>query len=667
MADDWYVFRVPGLVSLVGSAVRTVWKTDGPHSGPYERRLGTRETRTMAATKTSSGLTMRRLLAPGLDLACVLSLVLVCFGAVLFHDRQFSFRDVAHFYYPLYQRVQQEWEAGRLPLWEPEENAGMPLLGNPTAAVLYPGKLVYAILPYPLAAKLYIVLHVVLAAGAMFALARHWEVSRTGATLAALSYAFGVPVLFQYCNVVFLVGAAWLPLGLRACDRWLRLGRRWGLIELALVLALQTLGGDPETAYLLGVCAGGYALMVRVRRDPSARWPVWPWIVVGLVWIVGTCLLAAVLVPGPKPLHGLSSANKTAPWLVLSRYLRWPVLAGWGCVALGLGLRWKKDRGASLVPGLVGLGGAAVLAGTLIGVQLLPTLEFTSRTIRAAADGGHEVFAFGLEPQRLPELLWPGIYGAVRSQNGLWLKRVLPDGTYKMWVPSLYVGALTVVLAAGAWGLRHGRPGRDWLAAIALVSLLGACGPFASPIWVARSLPAGAAVLGPHDPILEGEARRDQFVPDGFGSPYWLMVELLPGFGSFRYPAKLFTFTSLALSGLAGMGWDRVAAGQRRRVVVLAVGGALLGVGLLLGTIVFRDALLAFWQADPNQSHNSSFGPFLPLMALAETRWALVQGSLVLLLGALLGLFAGPAGRDGRAGGRADDGRSRCGQCRIHF
>ena len=42
--------------------------------------------------------------------------------------------------------------AGRWPLWEPEENAGMPLLGNPTAAVLYPGKLIYAVLPYPWAA-----------------------------------------------------------------------------------------------------------------------------------------------------------------------------------------------------------------------------------------------------------------------------------------------------------------------------------------------------------------------------------------------------------------------------------------------------------------------------------------------------------------------------------
>ena len=85
--------------------------------------------------------------------------VLALLRTALFQDRQFGFRDAGHYYYPLHQRVQKEWNAGRWPLWEPEENAGMPLLGNPTAAVLYPGKLVFAVLPYAWAARIYIVMH----------------------------------------------------------------------------------------------------------------------------------------------------------------------------------------------------------------------------------------------------------------------------------------------------------------------------------------------------------------------------------------------------------------------------------------------------------------------------------------------------------------------------
>src|SRR4051794_41874744 len=106
---------------------------------------------------------MRRASHTAIVLGCLVALGLAFFGRVLLDGHQFAYRDAAHFYYPLYQRVQQEWREGRIPLWEMEENAGMPLLGNPSAAVLYPGKLVYAVLPYPWAARMYIVLHVLLA------------------------------------------------------------------------------------------------------------------------------------------------------------------------------------------------------------------------------------------------------------------------------------------------------------------------------------------------------------------------------------------------------------------------------------------------------------------------------------------------------------------------
>src|SRR5262249_8476676 len=96
---------------------------------------------------------MRRLVVL-LGPLCALILLLVCFHAVLFGGEQFAYRDASHFYSPLYLRVQQEWKAGRWPLWDPAQNAGMPLLGMPMAAVLYPGKLLYALLDYPWATRL---------------------------------------------------------------------------------------------------------------------------------------------------------------------------------------------------------------------------------------------------------------------------------------------------------------------------------------------------------------------------------------------------------------------------------------------------------------------------------------------------------------------------------
>ena len=65
------------------------------------------------------------------------------FADAIFADRMFAFRDSAHFYYPLFQFVQDQWNAGRLPLENPYENLGMPLAADAAASVFYPGKLLF--------------------------------------------------------------------------------------------------------------------------------------------------------------------------------------------------------------------------------------------------------------------------------------------------------------------------------------------------------------------------------------------------------------------------------------------------------------------------------------------------------------------------------------------
>src|SRR5262245_13854661 len=101
--------------------------------------------------------------------ACLGALVLASFGRALLLDELFVYGDAGHCYYPLYQRGQQEWEAGRWPLWEPEENGGMPLLGNPTSAVFYPLKVLYwrGLWSYAWGSRIYTVAHALLAVAAM--------------------------------------------------------------------------------------------------------------------------------------------------------------------------------------------------------------------------------------------------------------------------------------------------------------------------------------------------------------------------------------------------------------------------------------------------------------------------------------------------------------------
>jgi hypothetical protein len=460
-----------------------------------------------------------------LGISCVAALVVACFGSILFRDEQFAFRDSAHYYYPLQDRVQQAWRAGHLPLWEPGENGGEPLLGSPTAAVLYPGKLIFAVVPFAWGVRLYTIAHVLMAFGSMVALMRSWNLSPTGSTIAGLAYAFGGPVLCDYFNIIYLVGAAWMPLAFRAADQWLRLGRRVAIVQLALILAMQVLGGDPEAAYLSMLCALGYAigLFKPVRR----------------VWIgsVTFGLIAlAWLVAGPTLTSWIHDSTGMRGQLVL--------LALWTIAILGLLVKRSQTPRARLARMLAGLTGAGLFAAGLAAVQLFPTIENIASSMRLGGEGAIYRYDFSLFPCRLAEWIWPNLFGTVDAGNRFWMARIAPEDALRPWPMSLYMGALPLVLGLGAAGFKGGPPWRSWLTVVAIVSLWASLGDFA----------------GARRWIGEGQS-----VVSGDDSLYGLLVATLPGLRLFRFPCKLLILTSLSLSGLAGYGWDRVASGERVR------------------------------------------------------------------------------------------------------
>jgi hypothetical protein len=583
-------------------------------------------------------LSRSRVFLPLLGIVCALLLLLACFQAVLFRDEQFAYRDAATFYYPLYLHVQREWQAGRWPLWEPGMNAGMPLLGLPMAAVFYPGKLVYAAVSYPWAARLNTVGHVVIAWCGMFALCRAWRLTSVAAGLAALAYAFGAPVLFQYCNIIYLVGAAWLPWGFLALEWLLGRGQRWALLALAVVLALQVLGGDPEAAYLTVLCGGGYALVLAHRERPGAaaprRWPGWGW-AAGLAAWAALTVAAAYIVTGIVPHAWLP------PRVVVQA-------VSWGLVAVLLfGPRLKRIPLPGLGPRLVALAGSSALATALAGVQLVPAAEYARQTARTATDRPGRIYGFDLEPYRLAEAVWPDAFGRVGPDNRSWIQAIPPAGERMLWTPSLYLGGLTLALAAGGlgWGRGQGqgRKPRDdpawpaWLALVGAVALAASFGRFGGPLWLARAMPSVAGVLGPHDPPQARE-RFDGFLPDGTGSVYDLLALLLPGLSLFRYPAKLLPVVSVAVAALAGRGWDRMVQGQScapRRWCLAAVVVTLV---LLTPVLAVRGPITAVLGRRLPQE--GEFGPVDATAAVAATVRGLFHGGGVLMFGVLLTKYA---------------------------
>ena len=451
--------------------------------------------------------------------------ILVLFWPVLSADRSLAMRDAAHFYHPLLKWTTEQWHRDGPPLWNPYENTGRPQLADGSSALFYPGRLLLAApVDFTIRYNLYVIGHVALAALGAYLLARHWQTSRAAASSGAIAYACGGVVIFLHCNVVFLVGAAWLPFAFWAID-CLLIGRSWGaVLGLAVVLALMVLGGDPQTAYHVVVIGALYGLISARAEDQSST------------------RLAAIAVRAGRNLGWIAMAAAIGGALAAVQ-----VLPSWEAAAESERAYYDRPRTVYEAAAILGASDPShesrweEVAVGILG-QPPPTTH-------------HErLYDFSLAPWRLIECLWPNVGGRMFPTHCRWLSLIPAEG--RIWTPSLYFGLVPFVLALAQWRLFRASPSHAWLSWLLLLFTIGSFGWYGLG-WLAREAYASA---------LSGDPNR---VPIGspVGGLYWLMVTVLPGYVSFRYPAKLLVVAALAASQLAARGFDQALVARPARVI----------------------------------------------------------------------------------------------------
>ncbi len=156
------------------------------------------------------------------------------------------FRDVFSTHVPLKAFGAEALQRGEIPALNPTWALGQPFRGNPNAVALYPGNLLYLVLPFWSAFNLHYVLHWLVAGLGMFLLARSLERSREAALLAALAYACSGWMLAVLTFYNLLVVVAWWPFVLRAAVAKSRAAPALG----GLACGMALLGGEPVTALL---------------------------------------------------------------------------------------------------------------------------------------------------------------------------------------------------------------------------------------------------------------------------------------------------------------------------------------------------------------------------------------------------------------------------------
>ena len=98
-------------------------------------------------------------LGPGRFALLLAALVFVCFPGVVLGSATFFYRDFAIFGYPLAFYHREAFYSGRVPLWNPLNNCGLPFLAQWNTLTLYPLSLIYLLFPLSWSLGVFSLLH----------------------------------------------------------------------------------------------------------------------------------------------------------------------------------------------------------------------------------------------------------------------------------------------------------------------------------------------------------------------------------------------------------------------------------------------------------------------------------------------------------------------------
>ncbi len=201
----------------------------------------------------------------------LIALGILFFADPLFSDKNFYFRDIFNFHYPLRRVLMDAWAGGEFPLWNPYLYFGQPMLANPNYMAFYPTNLFHLIFPFDYAFKLHFIIHPLLAGPGLYFLQRRLGILPVAALGGAVAYQFS-GTLLAFLNlynilpaVALLPWIGWAFVGAFQ-EKWLRRS-----LALGGLLALQIVALEPLMFQCDLLLLAGLATLQVVQSHDRAR------------------------------------------------------------------------------------------------------------------------------------------------------------------------------------------------------------------------------------------------------------------------------------------------------------------------------------------------------------------------------------------------------------
>lgn len=401
------------------------------------------------------------------------------FGRILFT------RDIAHWIFPARWLVYHALRAGELPLWNPYQGLGFPVLGDPLYGVFYPPNWLLLLFPERWLANGLTVLdflHMAWGGLGAYALARRLRATPTASLVAGLAWSLSGYMTSQWTAGLRLHAGAWIPwvvVGHLALLDDLRAGgRRFlrGIAKAALPTGMALLMGEMFLAIMGVVLAAAMVLVVHVseRRDDSTT-PAYRWtwsLAHATALVLAVALGAIVIVPARAVMasspraHALPKETAEASSLHPLRLIEFVAPKSMGDV--------YGDYPAAPIVGEPSLDGLPLSYSIYFGASVLAL---------ALAAFRRQFLVLGIAAVTLVALLTA--FGKYLPVHAL-VRRLIPPLSY-MRFPEKYLTLVVVGVAVlAALGAKRvlscdGQPWRRTAVLLAALVALGIAAPFVFP------------------------------------------------------------------------------------------------------------------------------------------------------------------------------------------
>jgi len=185
--------------------------------------------------------------------------------------KNFLITDPVRQQYPWRELAVSTMKQGELPLWNPYQFAGTPLLGNLQSAALYPLNILYWLMPFQMAWTVLVILQPLLASLFMYLYLKEMKLFKLPATFGAVIFAFsGFFIAWLEWNTVLHV-ILWLPLLLLALEKLrVKLSLLWSTIFI-FALSSSFLAGHLQVFFYVSLVLMAYLVTILYRSKSKGK------------------------------------------------------------------------------------------------------------------------------------------------------------------------------------------------------------------------------------------------------------------------------------------------------------------------------------------------------------------------------------------------------------